>query len=124
MQRISYIQNDIDSVKETFEETIKDQSIPLDERWELFASGPDYLKYHSRWIEHFEEFGFDPTCDDYERHTKIDMVDAIGRTAEDALEWDHELKAYKEPTEEQIKNTNAFKEHILAKNLGSFIMDW
>lgn len=124
MQRISYIANDIDSVKDHFAEVIKDKSIPLDDRWGLFKSAPDYLKEHSDWIEDFDQFNFEPTCDDYERHRKVDMVAVVERVEEDGLEWDEVLKEYKKPTIEQVEDTNKFKEHILSINLGSFIMDW
>lgn len=114
------------NLKMKFEDVISSVDIPLEDRWNLFSSAPDCLKNHSDYIERFEQFGFDfdPTCDDYERYRKVDMVEVVERVAGDALEWDEVLKDYKEPTLEQVESINKFKEHILSSNLGSFIMDW
>lgn len=124
MQRISYIQNDIDSIKEDFANTIKDTSIPLAVRWDLFVEAPDYLKNHESWIMRFDEFDFDVADQDYERHRQIQMNDVIEGMEENEY-WEANPEAEELPENYVFsEKISKFKEHILSENLGSFIFDW
>lgn len=106
---IEKLDGQVKLMKSRFERLIAETSIPLETRWRLFCDSPDYLKNHKTWIVdirlHGEEIHW---YDDFyiNRHQTVDMKDIV------------------EHLEEIDQDLAAFKEEILAKNLGSFVYDW
>lgn len=104
--------------RKDFGDLIKDKSVPLDERWELFCRAPDSIKLHDRWIHEFkweEKHQAISWYDDFymDRHQTVDMQAII--------EIMEENESGTEYSEEMILD---MKEEILDKNLGSFCNDW
>ena len=87
-------------------EWVKDKSIPLDERWDVFfASG---LGSHIGSIEEFVNLNSDDYCDNMQRHEIVhlgDVSDWVGSLTSD--------EAYDE-----------FREDVLSKFIKSFEWDW
>ena len=116
------IQKTLPQIKALFEKEIVDQATSLEERWKYWRSAPDILKNHHQWIVHFdcekllpqkEIFWYD---DFYVEKCETVRMDNI---VTDYIEYKGE---YKKGWNEEI--LKAFKEEILAKNLGSFRLDW
>lgn len=111
----------ISKLKPDFEAFIKDKSISLEERWQTFASAPDYLRNKEPWVEHLE-IGGREICwynDFYvERYQDVNMVDIIECMFENVGEDSYKTVDY---TVEDIK---VLQEEILDRNLGSFNNDW
>lgn len=90
-------------------EWVKDKSIPLDERWDVFfASG---LGIHSGNIEKFINLNDDDLVSrmDYNRHEIVKLGD-IREYGIDSLESDEDY--------------NDFREDVLEKFIKSFEWDW
>lgn len=121
-----------EAVKKEFAEIIKDQSIPLDERWFLFKNTPREFKEHCGWIVHFNALqeikNFEYECFEYyERHESIDTVDCLVDLFADSVYYYIKYpEACKERDKEKytLDRLNRLKEEILSKNLGSFDYDW
>ena len=104
---------------------IKDTGIPLDERWETFKEAPDDWKEHRLWVQTFDiekTVGEISWYDDMyiEKYQTVDMVSLVEDTIADEI--DDEDDEYDGPW--NAETVAAFKEEILAKNLGSFVFDW
>lgn len=139
----------INPLKEQFETVIKDTSIPLAQRWELFAMTPSEmnLKNSQSSIQHFQvldEFNkkyykgkyardfnwFDEYGSD--RHQEIYLVEFIDDFVMDYfydLDSSEEERVYDgdcmmSEFVKDVKRIDALKEEILQRNLGSFILDW
>lgn len=106
----------IATLKSEFAEYVKDQSIPLSERWAMFARAPDVVKHYEPWTQHLS-IGGNEICwyDDFyiERGQDVDMVDIVERMVESTLEG-----IYSNP------DVFEFQEMILSRNLGGFNEDW
>ncbi len=88
-------------------EWVKDKSIPLDERWEVFfASG---LGDHETCYEDFVNLNSDDYCDRVSRHEVIYLSD-IRDWGIDSLESDEDY--------------DAFREDVLERFIKSFEFDW
>lgn len=94
---------------------IKNKSIPVDERWELFKQNSERFPIHT-WILHFEElekndieyydtFG-------YERYTTVDICDMIESLDDDFNSDDDDI------------DFNKLKEEILQRGYSRFVLDW
>ncbi len=141
LNRVGYIQNDIDALKADFESVITNKTYSLVERWSLFREAPSYLKNNSSWIEHFymepDEQDYSKRRDsdiisnrEFNRSQVVDTVGLIDNYRESIVGKEYE-DVYFEITS-QIDNVgitedtrlNEIKEDILARNLGSFCFDW
>ena len=109
-------------LKEVFSDYIKDKSVPLEDRWEVFCAAPDDFSIHEGCQYHFDreedDFGEISWYDDfyYDRHQTVHMeslIDKIQDKVNDRFspKWNLEV----------LQN---FKEEILSKNLKSFVNDW
>ncbi len=99
-------------LKERFETWLKDKSIPVDERWDLWLRAPSEIKNHSSFIEHFKFRGEEISWyDDFyeQKGATVMLENVIESIAED---------------EEEIEPINNLKDQILERNLESFIYDW
>lgn len=130
-----------------FASYIKDKSVPLSTRWEVFTHAPEELSQNGGWVTHFESFerlchGYtNPIEDKFYKYVDrgstvkvLDMYDCFIEDVEDIDDWDDEK------TEEAIRNgtepyyydipeftkdiLEAWQEEALAKNLKSFEYDW
>ena len=121
-----------ESVKKEFAEIIKDQSIPLDERWFLFKNTPREFKEHCGWIVHFSALqeikNLEYECFKYyERRESIDTAECLVDLFEDNVYYyinypeECEVGDEEKYTRDRL---NRLKEEILSKNLGSFDYDW
>lgn len=107
-------------------EYIKDKTIPLEERWEVFVEAPNEWKNNETWAVDFESEKLLKTgnicwhSDFYiERHEIIYVVDFVLDRLPEYLETDNYYG------KDEIKTiADAFKEEVIQKNLGSFVLDW
>jgi hypothetical protein len=53
--RVNLLNNEIDFLKPAFEAYIKDKSIPLEERWNVFITANDALSNHSTYIDDLQD---------------------------------------------------------------------
>ena len=90
-------------------EWVKDRSISLDERWNLFFKSN--LGDHKNWIEDFKNLDSDDLVKsrDYNRHETVYLED---------------LKEYGVESIESDENYNEFREDVLSKFIKSFEWDW
>lgn len=120
------------AVKKEFAEIIKDQSIPLDERWFLFENTPRDFKEHCGCIVHFNALQeikhLEYECFEYyERRESIDtaecLVDLFADNVYSYINYPEECEAG-DKEKYTLDRLNRLKEEILSKNLGSFDYDW
>ena len=71
-KKIKALSKRIDKVKKEFEVYVKDKTIPLEERWNLFVEAPDSLSEVTDWIQHFKIENFNER-DMYEDLSKAKM---------------------------------------------------
>ena len=122
-----------ESVKKEFAEVIKDQSIPLEERWFLFKTTPQEFKEHECWIVYFDALqeikDFEYECYEYcERRESIETIEClVDLFADNVYYYINYPEECKERDKEKytLDRLNRLKEEILSKNLGSFDdYDW
>ncbi len=110
------------NVKPVIESYLKDTNIPLDRRWELFVSLPEYLKNHEPYIWRSEVLPEDFIMydGDYsaERYQTVKTVDIVEHVFGGKWDWKNDVNI------NYNIDINALKEEILAINLGSFVCDW
>ena len=128
------------AVKHDFETFIIDKTIPLDERWDVWALAPSELKNDQSWIVRFnnlhdDAIGYDGVIRNAERHETVhidDLMDSIeeslaefaeGPPDASKSEWAHRWYKQKQKVFEDF-DLDALKEEILEMNLGSFEYDW
>ena len=118
--KIKALNKNIVKLSEELEAYIKDTSIPLKDRWELFVDAPNCLSIVSDWIQDFKIENFDPRkqYEDLSRRENVFAVDFVDRVTESF--------SYKKTlSDEQIEEiSNKLKEHFLSKNLKCFQYDW
>ncbi len=95
-----------DKLTQELKEWVKDKSISLDERWEVFIESD--LGTHKCSYEDFAHFNSDMYCDDTRRGATIYLSDV-----EDTY--------FENNTLEEI---NEFKEDVLNSFIKSFEFDW
>ena len=124
--------------KKEFASFIKDKIHPLDERWAMFIDAPDYLKEYLPLIQHFDAFKV--FHHDHRNQLEDNLLvdsDVNKGTRVDMSEWDlHFLEnclGLNEDGDQWVANNgkkftkkiyDAWREEVLAKNLGSFCFDW
>lgn len=109
------------SLSKRYVEYIRDKSIPLNDRWEVFKEAPKDWKNQSNWVQQFEverKLGEISWYDDFyiEKNQTVDMVDIVERLEDDPTRFFN-----KGWTLELIVE---FKEEILQENISSFNYDW
>ncbi len=85
-------------------EWVKDKSISLDERWDVFIKSD--LGDHKTYYEDFVNFESDDYCDNFEKYQTLNLSNAIN---------------YKNFSDEEY---NEFREDVLNKFIKSFKWDW
>ena len=118
--KIDALNKQISKVKKEFEAYIKDTSIPLEERWNLFVEAPDSLSEMTDWVQHFkiENFNEREMYENLSRNESVLAVDFV-QQAIDGFTYENVLSSV------QIEEVlNALKEHFLSKNLKCFQYDW
>jgi hypothetical protein len=86
-------------------EWVKDKSISLDERWNLFFKSD--LGDHKTYHENFVNFKSDEYCNNLNRYKIIDLSNAINyKNFSDEIQYDD------------------FRENVLNKFIKSFKWDW
>lgn len=120
----------IESLKEPFEQTIKNKEIPLNERWELWCDSPVELKQTQCWIVRFaslpEDFvGIDGSIPTERRET-VFPVDIVSQIQYDLTTYERHPDWYDDDYIEELRKINLdnLKEEILEMNLWSFDYDW
>lgn len=129
----------VKAVKHDFEAFIMDQSIPLEERWDVWEDAPVELKNHQSWIVRFKNLhddaiGYDGLIRHAERHETVHIDDLMCSIEEcqaeyaegepdGTCEWSLRWYKGKQKVFEDF-NMDALKEEILAMNLTSFEYDW
>lgn len=106
-----FLQNK-DELTEKLKIWVKDKSIPLDERWDLFIKSD--LGEHSRYVERFNCKLGDHFVENLENKYETNNVSEIL----DFANYDPEDDSY---SEEDIIE---FKENVLDKFIKSFEFDW
>lgn len=111
---IENLNKHIESLKPYFEEYIKNQNIPLEERWEMFLRSNDCLSKHINSIFHFpfilpsgQELN-DSLLKDCSRGRFL-MKDIVEFSCSE--QWENEF-------------LDKIKEYILEQNVKSFDFDW
>ena len=146
---IKALEEKMKTLKPEFEVFIKDQSVPLEQRWNTWLDAPDSLKNTGGWIRDgrlkaFELIGYGGRHEEAisyegglvwaERYQTIDMVRIIENLLESLLDqfevdlpedfdWD-DLEAYATLCPEIHEFFIAYREELLEKNLKSFKYDW
>lgn len=129
------VQNMVDAAKEDFKAVIKDKSIPLKDRWELFSHAPAGFSEQDPWIwnpEALKPLGRSPWRDLIwaERHRVINLVDQLsdwiyeyGIIPEDG---DAPYEGREEGDEDRLtpEIVLALVEEVLENNIVSFTYDW
>jgi len=127
---IDQFQEAVKLAREKFILVIKDKSIPLGERWELFKKAPTELKNNGSWIESFKALNeacggevswYDDFCK--ERHETVHLVDLVS-DVEWCIENDQVDRGYCKAFFDKPELLDKFKEEILEKNIESFEYDW
>jgi hypothetical protein len=131
---IELVNRAVANLQKTFCEVIKDKTIPLDERWNLWRDAPSNLKENESWIVNFEienKVGEISWFDDFyiERNQTIYMADIIEREREDVkyLQGDPDYKFAKQITKKFMDSPellDEWREEILQLNLESFQLYW
>lgn len=132
---IDAVVKNIAITKDVFKEVITDQTYPLNERWSFWCKAPMFLKEEEWFIQHFDIEEENEICwiewfdAPYykEKHQTINLASFIHD-----IEWDikyaNEHPEYKEGQKESPWSDRVlldrFKEEILSKNIGSFVLDW
>lgn len=113
-------------VKADYLAYIKDRTIPLEERWNIYLQMPDFMKESDGWVEYipiFEEHGLNWYDDFYlDRYVTINLVDIVERL-EEALTEEYPL-CFEEKVRQIPNIVEEVKEWVLEKNILSFINDW
>ena len=129
------------SLKDDFEKFIKDKSIPIYKRWNIFFIADNKLKNHLDCLpsprgkflnEQIKDMKESPEC--YGRGKRIDTKDFFEDSYSEeeqkfypaGFEYDCDLKEAKEFSKKDMADSNMFQlmEEIMQKNLGSFCYDW
>lgn len=87
---------------------VVDQSIPLDERWDVFCKSG--LGNEESFYEDFKNFKVDDWCDNFDRHETIILTDIVKES------WFYTFKS--------DEAYNEFREDVLKRFIRSFINDW
>jgi hypothetical protein len=125
---IDQFKKEQNALKQQFIKTIKDKSIPVDERWEFWCDAPSSLKDFSQFSVKFESMGrnFHWTHDMwFERYQTVDLEDVV-------LELENSVQVQVDDLEQQFHRKlfrhpellDQLKEEILARNLEYFVFDW
>lgn len=98
--------------KEEFKQWVKDQSVPLDERWNLFIQSK--LGDHRHYYERFANFPSDGYYDDFfwDRHMTI--------TVDNMYEAGLDREGYLDTQDK----ADEFREDVLRQFIYSFNIDW
>lgn len=94
--------------KESFEAYIKDKSLPLELRWQLWLNAPSDMKdywgdiYH--WDSVDEDYVFGDRFSRYQSVRTVDLIETVAEMSPEELE--------------------DFKEEILENNLEGYEYDW
>jgi hypothetical protein len=129
---IELVNRAVANLQKTFCEVIKDKTIPLNDRWDLWRGAPSDLKAHDSCVVHFDiedKVGEISWYDDFyiERHETVDMFDLIERIREDVKYGAMDYAYTKRITKKFVECSellDEWREEILQMNLESFEFDW
>ncbi len=113
-------------MKDMFQDYIKDQSEPLEERWTAFVEAPESLKNCDSCGGHFNSLPDDFIM--YEGPIHAERYQTI--YVQDIVERIQEFKKYQGTYHTRHRglfdkvDLDAFKEECLKDNWGSFVYDW
>lgn len=113
-EELSAVKQKLTVLKPQFEQLISDQTIALDDRWNLFVQAPVYIKNQNPWIVDIKIAGKEILWyDDFyvDRYVVVNMENTIESMTLYPEKWTNE-------------HINEMKEFILSKNLHSFTNDW
>ena len=99
---IKCLDEELKTIKKDFEYAIKDQNIPLDERWELFRKSPEYLSNVKDFYELSDKLKdkVQRACERYQQYDIYDYLD------------------------EDDENYDKYREELLAENIKTVVFDW
>jgi hypothetical protein len=126
-QQLQAIKDKIDALKPEFVIYIKDQSVPLIERWDAFVLADSRLKEHNNYGPGFasldrEIVGHDRVIHMVRESTKDTCV-LVDDIMNKQLNLDEIRSDYDANLLEKV-DIDALKEEILAANCGSFTFDF
>lgn len=137
-EQVAALDAKLKEVRTLFKAYIKDQSVDLDERWDFFQLAPDYLRDTTTWIYHFE--AFKPLKNGYRNEFEDDVfyADMPRYEVRSIFSYNEDLvtKYDNEELEDIIVwvGTNgveftkeiydAWREEVLANNIGAITLDW
>ena len=115
LQNVRVIKDVLAETKVYFEEYIKDTSIPLEERWEVWVEAPMALKGTDTCCtntfkglpEDYIGYGFPFSVERYQTSSTLELLECVECNGNNLA-----------------IDIVALKEDILARNLGSFTYDW
>lgn len=131
--RIKQVTKEVEQLKKDFALAIKDKSVPLDDRWDLFSEAPDWLSKHEGFIVHFP-FRKMPNGEDidrwmYDGHSRgsLSTMNVVERV--EGEQWQHDgSSSYKESNYTKFHYPKEFvdqmKEFFLDNNIKSWEYDW
>ena len=126
-ETINDITAQISSVKLKWKVTMTNRSTPLDERWQTFVDGPDWLKDTSDWIRHFDSFGSHTIKTEYSSSNLIEdaLYEHASRSEHLCVDTMVErLLDMMEAGNATLQDVIDFKEEMLSKNFGHICYDW
>lgn len=127
---VANFEAELDLVKLELESYIRDKSLPVSDRWDVWKKAPDCLKNQKCfYYDMYLDGGCltDSLSDDYSRHETINTADFIDRIVEiKYFEYTENVPEDKCPNIDtwEPEGMDMLKEKILADNMGSFIYDW
>jgi hypothetical protein len=132
--RVAIINEKIEDLREDFANYIKDKTIPLKERWTVFANANDALSNHEPWIFRFKSINMDKELN---LQGSAPEICGIGRVFKvtDWLEELYEREFFAWEKSESRDRTDSewevifkffepLQEEILENNIKSWCYDW
>lgn len=93
---------------------ISDESLPLEERWNIWRKAPDCLKEHQSWV--IDEF-IDP-----QTGKELNFMDMFYRERYQTVKLDYLVDIVQGGSRDYL--VPIIQTYALKNNLGSFVYDW
>ncbi len=116
--RVNLLNNEIDFLKPAFEAYIKDKSIPLEERWNVFKTANNGLSYHKPfWVDFPGDDGDMSWGEDFsfERYETVNLVEFLDETIPEMIKDFEEEGKDIDPSDTFYVRFYARRKHLLSK---------
>lgn len=126
-EQLQAIKNQIEALKPVFVLYIKDQSVPLVERWAAFVLADSRLKYHENYGPRFKSLHSEIVGHDRVIHMARESIKDTCVLVDDIMNKQLNLDDIRSDYDANLLENvdiDALKEEILAANCGSFTFDF